>query len=195
MNQEAFLQALRAQLASLPPEERERYVEDYRETICDRIEDGMDETEAVRSLGDPAEIARQILDETPLRTLVKARLKPERRLKGWELALLIAGFPLWFPLLIAAGAVLFSLFLSVCAVLLALTVTGGTMALSGPAAAAVGVVQLGYGMLGSGLAALGAGLFLLGVGFLLGYAGVRLFILFFRWLARLLRRLFTKKEG
>ena len=193
-NQELFFQELRRQLSPLPPEERERYIEDYREMLLDRIEDGMPEEEAIRSLGAPEEIAGQILQEVPIGTLIKARVTPKRKLSGWEITLLILGFPLWFPLLIAAAAVLFSFFIVICALLISLTAVGIGFIVAGPAAEAAGIVQLCHQMTGEGLATIGAGLFLLGLGILFFIAGVKLFGVFFRWLGRFLRGIFLKKK-
>lgn len=193
MNRDEFLRALQSQLASLPPEEQARYLNDYHEIICDRMEEGMSEYEAVQTLGDPAQIAQQILDETPLRDLVKARLKPERKLRGWEIALLILGFPLWFPLLIAAGAIVFSLYISAWAIIGSLTAACAALLLSSPALIVSGVVQLAYGYAGFGLVTLGAGLFLGGVALPLTYGAIKLCVWFARGTVKVLRRIFTRK--
>ena len=54
--------------------------------------------------------------DTPLTKLVKAKTKPERKIKAWEIVLLILGFPLWFSLLLTAGCLLLT-FVIVMAVL------------------------------------------------------------------------------
>lgn len=193
MTLDAFMAALRERLASLPPEEQARYLDDYREIICDRMEDGMTEQEAVASLGDPALIAQQILNETPLSTLVKARLSPERKLKGWEIALLILGFPLWFPLLIAGAAIIFSLYVTVWSILGSLVSACAALLLASPVLIVCGIVQLAHGFTAYGLTALGAGLFLGAVSIPLCWASIRLCARFARWTSRVLRRLFTRK--
>ena len=99
-----------------------------------------------------------------------------------------------FALLVAAAAVLFSIFITICALLLSLTAVGIGFIVGGPAAEAAGIVQLCHQMTGEGLATIGAGLFLLGLGILFFIAGVKLFGLFFRWLGRFLRSLFLKKK-
>lgn len=105
-----FLSALRTHLSSLPSEDIERSLSFYSEMIDDRIEDGMSEEEAVAAIGDPQEIASQILLDTPLPKLIKAKTTPKRKLRTWEIVLLILGSPVWAPLLIAAFAVFISVY-------------------------------------------------------------------------------------
>ena len=47
---------------------------------------------------------------------MKEKIKPKRRLKAWETTLIILGFPLWFPLIISAVAVVISLYITIWAV-------------------------------------------------------------------------------
>ena len=58
---ELFLFELTQQLNNLPKDERDRTREYYSEMIADRMEGGMDESEAVAALGDPESIARGVL--------------------------------------------------------------------------------------------------------------------------------------
>lgn len=61
MTKELFLFELTQQLNNLPKEERDRTREYYSEMIADRMEGGMEESEAVAALGDPESIARGVL--------------------------------------------------------------------------------------------------------------------------------------
>ena len=88
--------------------------------IEDKIEDGMTEENAVSELEPPAEIAKKVLSETSISKLVKAKLKPSRELKGWEIALLVLGAPLWLPLIIAFAAVLLSVYAVIWSVIISL---------------------------------------------------------------------------
>ena len=106
MDRAAFLKALQEQLRRLPEQERQQSLHFYDEMIDDRMEEGMEEQAAVAALGDPGEIARQVLMELSLPKLVKTRLRPQRKLRVWEIVLLVLGSPVWLPLLLA-GAVLF----------------------------------------------------------------------------------------
>ena len=108
MQKTEFLDRLRAALADLPAEELEKTLGYYAEMIEDRMEDGMDEEAAVAAMGDPEAVAREILLDAPLGTLVRAKIKPKRALSGWEILLLVLGAPLWLPLLATAAALLFT---------------------------------------------------------------------------------------
>ncbi len=66
------------------------------------MDDGKTEEEAIKDLGTIDEIVTQVASETSLVTLVKEKAKPKRKLSGVEIALLIIGSPLWFPLLLVA---------------------------------------------------------------------------------------------
>ena len=117
MNKEQFLIELAAALAGLPEEDIEKSLEYYSEMIDDRTEDGISEEEAVAALGTIAEIRAQIIKDTPLPKIIKEKVKPKRSFRGWEIAMIIIGFPLWFPLLIAAAAVVFSVYVTLWSVI------------------------------------------------------------------------------
>ncbi len=59
MTKQDFLAALERALAKLPHAEAQQAIAFYDEAISDRVEDGMSENDAVASLGDVDEIARQ----------------------------------------------------------------------------------------------------------------------------------------
>lgn len=120
MTKEQFLQRLAYGIAGLPQSDVEHWLEYYDEMLDDHIEDGMNEEEAVAALGEPAQIARQILAETPFARLVKERLKPQKSLPVWALILLILGSPLWLSLVVAAVAVVLSGFVSLWAGMISL---------------------------------------------------------------------------
>lgn len=65
MTKQDFLAALERALAKLPHAEVQQAIAFYDEAISDRVEDGMSENDAVASLGDVDEIARQIASEIP----------------------------------------------------------------------------------------------------------------------------------
>jgi len=119
MNRNEFMDAVRQKLKGLSEEDINKALEFYEEAINDRMEDGLTEDQAVSAIGTPDEIAEQILMDTPLPKLVKAKAKPDRGFKVWEIVLLILGFPLWFSLLITAGC----LALAVIIVLAVLVIT------------------------------------------------------------------------
>jgi uncharacterized membrane protein len=163
MTKTEFQRALRAALSGLPEADVERAVEYYCEMIDDRMEDGVPEAEAVAAVGTVQEIAAQVLGEVSLPRLIKSKLKPRRTLSGWEITLLVLGFPLWFPLLIAAFAVLLSVYITIWAVIIALYATDLALACSALAcvAACVAMLITGYGALA--LTSLGAACILAGL--------------------------------
>lgn len=101
-----FLAALREALSGLPQEDIEERLNFYAEMIDDRIEEGVDEAEAIEALGSVGTIAEQTLREIPLTKLVKKKVKRERKMKAWEIVLLALGSPLWITLLVVAFVVL-----------------------------------------------------------------------------------------
>ena len=95
MNKQEFLGALKKRLSGLPKDEIEERLAFYGEMIDDRTEDGRTEEEAVAEIGGADEIAAQIIADIPLTRLVKERIKPKRRLKTWEIVLIVLCSPIW----------------------------------------------------------------------------------------------------
>ena len=120
MNKQEFLTELRKGLSGLPQNDIEECLAFYGEMLDDRIEEGLSEDAAVAEIGDANEIVRQTVADIPLAKLAKERIKPKRRLKAWEIILLALGSPVWLSILIAAAAVIFSLYASVWAVIVSL---------------------------------------------------------------------------
>lgn len=147
MNKQGFLSALSEKLSGLPAEDIERYKELYSESIDDRMEEGLSEEEAVADLGSIDDIAQQIIRETPLNKIMKEKLKPKSGLRGWQIALIVIGSPLWiaalavcfsllltlFVLLWVAVLVVYILFLTFCACALALLLFTALAAFKGSA--------------------------------------------------------------
>ena len=124
MNRAEFLSALRAELERQYISGADNMTEYYDEMICDRMEEGMSEEEAVASLGSIEDIVNEALIDRPMTTIVRDRVKKSKdnaEKKGhgalW-ITLAILGFPVWFPLLIAAFAVGLSLYVTLWAVLI-----------------------------------------------------------------------------
>ena len=118
MDKNAFLDELREKLSGLPEEDIEERVAFYREMIDDRIEDGVPEEEAVEGVGTVDSVVEQIMSEIPLSKLVREKVKPKRSLKAWEIVLLVLGSPVWIPLLVAAAAVVFAVYIVIWAVVI-----------------------------------------------------------------------------
>ena len=120
MNRETFLAELRQRLSGLPREELEERLAFYGEMLDDRLEDGLTEEEAAESLGTPEEVAAQVLAEIPMAMILREKVRPKRRMKAWEIVLLILGSPIWFSLLISVFAVGFSLYVTIWALVIVL---------------------------------------------------------------------------
>ena len=167
MNKQAFLSRLAEGLSGLPQDEITERLAFYGEMIDDRVEEGSSEEDAVAQIGSVGEIAAQIVAEIPITRLVKERVKPARRLRSWEIALLALGAPVWLSLLLAAFAVLLSVYAalwSVIAALWAVNVSCAVCSLGGLAAGAALLYQgdglQGAFMIGAGIALAGLSIFL-----------------------------------
>ena len=97
MNKQAFLEGLAGYLDALDPEEIKKTCAYYAEMIDDRVEEGMDEEQAVASLEPLPVIAKEILSQAPLGNLIRARARTGRRLSGGAIALIAIGSPIWLP--------------------------------------------------------------------------------------------------
>ena len=174
MNKEEFLNALRSALAGLPQEDIEERLAFYSESIDDRVEDGLTEEEAVEAIGTVDEVRDQIMAEIPLSKLVREKMRPKGRLRAWEIILLVLGAPLWIPLLIAALAVLFSIY--VCIWALVISVYAVELALVGGVIAGVGstVMYLKEGNFAGALFSAGAAVLCAGLAILLFFGCIKL---------------------
>lgn len=120
MTKYEFVMTLTHRLSHLPREAVEERVNFYIESIEDRIEDGVPEEEAVAAVGSPEEIAAQIMGELPRPAFEVPRKEQKRRPSAVETVLLILGAPIWLSLLIAAFAVVLSVYISLWAVIISL---------------------------------------------------------------------------
>lgn len=167
MDKATFLAEVKEKLSGLPRQELEQSLEYYREMIEDRMEDGMQEEEAVAAMGSVDEAAAQILNEISLPKLVKANVKMSRTLRAWELVLLIAGLPVWVPILICVLVIFFLFYLMIGLLIFVLYVIDLSLAVAGVAGIAGAVLQFVTGRPLGGWMYLGAGLFCAGVSVLL----------------------------
>ncbi len=162
-----FLAELRQCLAGLPLEDIEKSVEYYKESMDDRMEDGISEEEAVAAMGDVKEIAKGILAEASLPPVQQKKEKKQKpKSRGWEILLLILGFPLWFPLLMSFAAIVLSVYIVLWSVVItfyAVLASFGAAVLCGIVIGtlgfATGQIPLAGVALGAGLTAAGLGIF------------------------------------
>ena len=166
MKKQEFLAVLRDRLRGLPQEDIDKSIDYYREMIDDRMEDGLKEETAVAALGSMDEIVSQILKEIPFSKIVKAKVKQKRKMSAGIIVLLILGFLVWFPLLVAAISVIFAVYASIWAVVISLyaaTVSVAAVSVAGivgffiylaSGKALAGIVLLGGGIACAGLSIL-----------------------------------------
>ena len=195
MDKQTFLDTLRRRLSDLPASEVEKSLAFYEESIDDRVEDGMDEYEAVAALGSIDEIERSIREAQPLTAIVAQRIRHERAKRqstsAFWIVLAIVGSPVWLPLLISVVTVVLSLYVTVWAVVISFGVTALALVLAGLAALVYGILNFSAGI-GALLFAVGAAGVCIGLGLLfwaltaaLGKGAVKLAAAFGRWLKRL----------
>ena len=176
MTKQEFLDTLRAGLTGLTESDASERITFYSEMLDDRIEEGLSEEAAVAQIGSVDEIVASILAEIPQkqRDVITRVDKPthhqatpkkeeKKHMETWQIILLILGFPLWLPLLIAAFAVvisliavlwsvvvsLWALFAALVGVGLGCTLGGVIMGISSSAVG--GVAAIGAGLVSAGL--------------------------------------------
>ncbi|MCR4617613.1 MAG: DUF1700 domain-containing protein [Lachnospiraceae bacterium] len=165
MNKESFITELKNNLAGLPEDEIKKSIDYYEEMIDDRVEDGMPEEEAVAALGDIKSITKNILEDIPLKKIVKEKVKsvkPKRGLRAWEIVLLVVGSPIWFPLGLSLAIIAFVfvlvLYLLYWIFILVFYLIDLCIALCGVAGIAAGVVAFIQGGGPAGFFFVGCGL-------------------------------------
>lgn len=198
MNKTDFLLDLTEKLSLLPVEELEERWSFYSEIIDDRMDEGLSEEEAVAELGTVDEIADQILKDIPLAKLVKEKIRPKRRFQVWEILLLILGSPVWLPLLVAAFAVVLSVYIAIWAVDISMWAVFVSVAVGVLAGLAGGVLlSVMYGGLG-GITLICAGIVCAGLSIFLFFA-CREITRGFLWMTKKLlvatKKKFARKEG
>ena len=158
MNKQEYLAQLRKGLSGLPKDDIDERLTFYSEMIDDRMEDGIPEETAVREIGTIDELVSQIISDIPLTRLVKEKITPKKKMKAWEIILLVLGSPIWLSLLIAAFAVILSLYAVLWSVLIVLWAVFASFAACCLAGIAAGVYFVAGGNGLTGIAMIGAGI-------------------------------------
>ncbi|MBR3309509.1 MAG: DUF1700 domain-containing protein [Lachnospiraceae bacterium] len=167
MKKQEFIDEIRMRMEGLPEEEVTKSIDYYSEMIDDRIEDGMAEEEAVDAVGTVDDAVKGILDNIPLTKVIKAKTKPSRKLKVWEIVLLAVGSPIWFPLLVCWILLIVLFYCVIWIIVIAFFAVDFALMVSGLASFIVGIMALFHAGPTYPLLAIGAGLFLLGGGLML----------------------------
>lgn len=198
MNKLDFLFELEKKLQVLPDQERKQALEYYFEIIDDRMDCGMTEEEAVAGCGNIDEIAEKIIMDTPLTKLVKQKNKARRRMRGWELALIIAGFPIWFSLLVAAFCVLIAVSAALWCVVISVFAVAVALGGSALGLTALAVMYMIHGQFFPALLVLGCAMILAGLTllfFLLGKYTAKGVVWLHKITFRGIKRCFIRKEA
>lgn len=200
MNKNEFLVELRKKLATLPQSEIDKSISYYEEIISDRIEDGMTEEEAISGLSDIDKIVSDIMHDTPLSTLMKARLnssKEKATNKALWITLVIIGSPIWFPILLAFGIVILSIYIVAWSIILTIYAVELSFALGCLSGIIGGIATSIAGNPTAGIFMIGSGLIIGGISILLFKPIILLtkeFALFTAFVAKKTKSVFIKKE-
>lgn len=158
MTKQQFDSMLRQKLNGLPAEDIERSADFYAELIEDRMEEGMSEEEAVAALGDAAEIAAGILADTPIQKLIREKVRPKRKMKAWEIVLLVLGSPLWISMILAAVSCIAAVYICLWTVVIAFYAAAAALLLGFPVGICTGIYFMTQGKIASGFFMIGAGI-------------------------------------
>ena len=164
MNKIEFITKLEEKLQGLPRADVYERLNFYSEMIDDRVEEGFSEEEAVKNIGTVEEVSAQIIGDIPFVKIAKEKIKNKSELKGWEIAVLTLGAPLWIPLVIATVAVLFSFYIVTWALVISLWAVFIALLVCFPFGVFACIVFAINGNGVTGLMLLGGGTFVAGVG-------------------------------
>ena len=156
MKKAAFLNELRSRLTGLPQGDLDDRIAFYSEMIDARIEDGMSEEDAVAGMESIDQIVSQIMSEIPLSQLVINKVQPKKKKKTWKIVLLICLFPIWFPLFITFAAVIFSLLVSIWAIIISFYIVAGSLVIGSVGCILGSAMYFALGMPVSGVFGFGA---------------------------------------
>ncbi len=125
-----FLLELKNRMAHLPLTESGKVLSYYSESLQDRIEDGMSEEEAIKSIESIDQIVKNIEAEIPLSAVVKDKVKTKTKNTNVNTVLLVLvlvlSSPIWIPIL----AVIFALAIAFYAVLWTIPIIIGSLYVS-----------------------------------------------------------------
>lgn len=163
MRKNEFIIELRRGLSGLPGEDIEERVSFYTEMIDDRIEEGLDEEEAVAAIGNVEDIISQTVADIPFAKIAKERINPKRKLGAWEIVLLAIGSPIWLSLIVVALAVILSLYVILWSVIVTLWAVFGALCSCSLGGVVAGIIFAVGAHAPTGIALIGAGILLAGL--------------------------------
>ena len=173
MTKKEFLEKLKNSLSVLNESDREERLNFYSEMIEDRIEEGYSEEDAVKTVGDPEEIASQIVSEYSNVKKTNKKASTKRKLRTWEIVLFWVGLPLWLPLAIAAAAIVFTLYVVFWAVVGSIWAAPVSLSAVGLAGFVIPIQYFIQGNILGGIAIIGLGIFSAGVAIFAFYGCIK----------------------
>lgn len=166
MNREGFMRELVAKLSRLPEEERLEAVAYYEEYFDEAGPDK--ETEVIRELGNPSDIAKQLMADFVVKEAEITPMKPKQSFETvWIIIAALFAGPIALPIAITVAALAFAAVVTVGALIFAGSVTAVALGGSG---VLVGIVGIGNLFIhpATGIVMLGVACVLVGVGLLIG---------------------------
>ena len=148
-------------------------------------------------MGTVADAAEQCLSAVSLPKLVRENVRPRRKLRAWEIVLLVLGAPAWIPLTASAVVIVLAVYLVMWSVVVTLSALELSFALL-PVAGVIGAVYLGVQQFPSqALLSLGAAFIFAGLSVLWFFpckAAVRGCVFAGKRFALTVKRMFVGKE-
>ena len=165
-----FLLDLTEKLSGLPQQDIEERLMFYSEMIEDRVEEGLSEEDAVASIGTVEDISAQIKADALRENTTPPKKDARRKMKPWEIVLLVVGSPIWLALLISVLAVAVSLYVVLWALVISLWSVSASFAACSVGGVFAGVLFICKGNVVSGIAMIGMALACAGFSVLCFYA-------------------------
>ncbi|MDO4778845.1 MAG: DUF1700 domain-containing protein [Tissierellia bacterium] len=110
MGKKEFLNSIIKKMSDFPKTEVDKAIEYYSEIIDDKKESGMTEQAAIESLGPIDEIIEELYLNSPMKTLIKKRLFPDKSLSIWKNILIIFGSIISLPIIFTVALTIYLIF-------------------------------------------------------------------------------------
>jgi len=194
VNKTEFLNALKNKISTLPQYEIDKFINYYSEILDDKIEDGMTEEEAVAGLEDVTKIAEKIMYEMPLPVLIKSRFNIDQTVI--TVLIIVFGFPIWFPLLMASLGILFGIYMAILGVIIACYAVVFGLGVGGIASTVASIYAFTLSPT-TGLVALGGGLICIALSIFAVFPAMtvtKAMCKLTAWIGRQIKSIFIKKE-
>ncbi len=163
-NGEFFLTQLRARILHLPGLEVDKAISYYRESLEDKLEDGLSDEEAIESFGSIDDIVKSIEEEVSFTSIVRHRVKEKSDKSGVNKILLaiviILTFPIWLPIGLVALIFCILLYTFAWVIPIVIGIIYFSLVLSAGASVISGAVRIFTISIGVGCAYIGFGLVL-----------------------------------